>query len=292
MLKSMTGFGSAIIENDLISLSVEVKSINSKSQDFSFKLPRIFQDKESEVKTYLGQTLERGKVSLSLDFSKKGIAKPKLAINSAIFKAYYNDLKKNALEVGASENELMRIVTSLPEVYDVEKTEEEVKHDWDVVFEAIKEAVKKCDEFRVSEGATLQKQIENYVAKIVALSAKIDEQDEIRLAKVKDKLRERVQEHLKSKEIDEDRFEQELIYYLEKLDITEEKVRLKSHLDYFLETIHSPEANGKKLGFIAQEIGREINTTGSKANDALMQRWVVEMKDELEKIKEQTLNIL
>ncbi|MFN0047671.1 MAG: YicC/YloC family endoribonuclease [Cytophagales bacterium] len=292
MLKSMTGFGTVIIENDTASISVEVKSVNSKSQDFSFRLPRIFQDKEAEVKTFLGQTLERGKVSISIDFSKKGTFKPKLTVNSEIFNAYYQDLKKNADAVGADTHELMRIVTSLPEVYDVDKADGEIEHEWEIVFGAIKEAVKKCDEFRLTEGATLQKQIESYINKIVDLSAKINAQDPIRIEKMKERIRERVQEHLKTKEIDETRFEQELIYWIEKLDITEEKVRLKTHLDYFIETIHSPEANGKKLGFIAQEIGREINTTGSKANDAQIQRWVVEMKDELEKIKEQTLNIL
>ncbi len=288
----MTGFGTVIIENDSLSIIVEVKSINSKSQDFSFKLPRIFQDKEAEVKTFLGQTLERGKVSISIDFSKTGSIKPKLSVNSEIFKAYYEDLKRNADMVNADTHELLRIVASLPEVYDVEKTEGETQHEWELVFGAIKEAVKKCDEFRAAEGGTLQKQIESYINCIVELSGKINEQDPIRLDRIRERIRERVQEHLKTKEIDEARFEQELIYYIEKLDITEEKVRLKSHLDYFIETMHSPEANGKKLGFIAQEIGREINTTGSKANDAQIQRWVVEMKDELEKIKEQTLNIL
>jgi len=288
----MTGFGTVIIENDAVSITVEVKSINSKSQDFSFKLPRIFQDKESEVKTFLGQTLERGKVSISIDFAKNGVLKPKISLNTEIFKAYYEDLKRNADLVNASTNELLRIVTSLPEVYDVDKSDSELQHEWEQVFGAIKEAVKKCDEFRLKEGGTLQKQIESYIYRIVELSNKINQQDPIRLEKIKDRIRERVQEHLKTKEIDESRFEQELIYYIEKLDITEEKVRLKSHLDYFIETMQSPEANGKKLGFISQEIGREINTTGSKANDSQIQRWVVEMKDELEKIKEQTLNIL
>ena len=145
---------------------------------------------------------------------------------------------------------------------------------------------------RAAEGKILQSQIETCINKIKDLSAKINAHDPQRLEKIRERIRERVQEHLKNKDIDEVRFEQELIYYIEKLDISEEKVRLAAHLDYFIETMNSPEANGKKLGFIAQEIGREINTTGSKANDAQIQRWVVEMKDELEKIKEQTLNVL
>lgn len=288
----MTGFGTVNFENDNVAISVEVKSINSKSQDFSFKLPRAFQDKEAEVKTFLGQTLERGKVSIAIEFSRKGVVKPKLTINPGIFKAYYEDLKANSEAVGASANDILRIVTSLPEVYDVDKTDNEIQKEWEQVFLAIKEATKKCDEFRAAEGKILQSQIETCINKIKDLSAKINAHDPQRLEKIRERIRERVQEHLKNKDIDEVRFEQELIYYIEKLDISEEKVRLAAHLDYFIETMNSPEANGKKLGFIAQEIGREINTTGSKANDAQIQRWVVEMKDELEKIKEQTLNVL
>jgi len=292
MLKSMTGFGAASLDNDTVSIMVEVKSINSKSQDFSFRLPRTFQDKEIDVKNLLGQTLERGKVSLSIDFSRKGSMKPKLTINPVLFKAYYDDIKKNADAVGIHSPEILRIVTGLPDVFDVDKTDEEIAHDWDTVFVCIKDAVHKCEDFRKSEGKVLQNQLANYIAIIQDRLNKIAEQDPQRITKIREKLTSKVEEFIASGKIDNSRFEQELIYYIEKLDITEEKVRLQTHLDYFMETMGKDDANGKKLGFISQEIGREINTIGSKANDASIQKWVVEMKEELEKIKEQSLNVL
>jgi uncharacterized protein (TIGR00255 family) len=292
MLKSMTGFGAVSFDNDTVSIMVEVKSINSKSQDFSSRLPRAFQDKEIEVKNLLGQVLERGKVSLSIDFSRKGSVKPKLTINPALFKAYYDDIKKNADAVGMQSSEILRIVTGLPEVFDVDKTDEEIEHDWDTVFNCIKDAVKKCEDFRKAEGKVLEGQLASYIATIQDRLNKITTQDPERIAKVREKLTSKVEEFITSGKIDNSRFEQELIYYIEKLDITEEKVRLQTHLNYFMETMSKDDANGKKLGFISQEIGREINTIGSKANDAHIQKWVVEMKEELEKIKEQSLNVL
>jgi uncharacterized protein (TIGR00255 family) len=288
----MTGFGIVSLENDQVSISVEVKSINSKSQDFSFKLPRSFQDKESEVKLYLAQFLERGKVNIAIDFSRNNETKVKLTVNQELFKAYYQDIATSAALVGASTNDLLKIVLGLPEVFDVDKKEANLEEDWLLINQTLKEAVHKCDEFRKAEGKTLQKQLESYIFKIDGLLEKIIEQDPIRIAKVREKIYSKVEEYANSGKLDNARFEQELIYYIEKLDITEEKVRLKSHLVYFLETMQQPDANGKKLGFIAQEIGREINTIGSKANEAYIQKWVVEMKEELEKIKEQSLNVL
>jgi uncharacterized protein (TIGR00255 family) len=288
----MTGFGVVSLENDQVSISVEVKSINSKSQDFSFKLPRSFQDKESEVKLYLAQILERGKVNIAIDFSRNNETKAKLTVNQELFKAYYQDIAASAALVGASTHDLFKIVLGLPEVFDADKKEANLEEDWLLINQTLKEAVSKCDEFRKAEGKTLQKQLESYIYKIDGLLEKIIEQDPVRIAKVREKIFSRVEEYANSGKLDTARFEQELIYYIEKLDITEEKVRLKSHLDYFLETMQQPDANGKKLGFIAQEIGREINTIGSKANDAYIQKWVVEMKEELEKIKEQSLNVL
>ena len=288
----MTGFGSAQFETDTYTLIVEAKSVNSKSQDFSIRLPRIFLDKEIDVKNFLNTILERGKASLNVDYLKKGNIKPKLTINKELFKAYYLDLKDAVAYAGAQETDLIKIITTLPEVFDANKTDSQPEEDWILIFEQIKTGILKCDEFRIAEGKVLQNQLQECIIKIRNLSELISTQDHDRVNKIKFKIREKLDETILAGKIDENRLEQELIYYIEKLDITEEKVRLHSHLDYFEETMNSPEANGKKLGFIAQEIGREINTTGSKANDAQMQKWVIQMKEELEKIKEQTLNVL
>jgi uncharacterized protein (TIGR00255 family) len=292
MIKSMTGFGSVSIENESVSISVEAKSINSKSQDFSFKLPRVFQDKENEVRNLMAQVLERGKVSINIEFTRKGSEKPKLTVNPSLFKAYYEDIYKNAVSVGADTSDIVKVVLGLPEVFDVDKIDKEIEKEWEAVYSCIKQAIEKCDNFRKAEGNVLEKQLESYIKTIENRLEKISEQDPQRIAKVREKLTQRVDEFIKNGKIDASRFEQELIYYIEKLDITEEKVRLKTHLEYFIETMEKPDANGKKLGFISQEIGREINTIGSKANDAVIQKWVVEMKEELEKIKEQSLNVL
>jgi uncharacterized protein (TIGR00255 family) len=292
MLKSMTGFGSATLETESISISVEVKSINSKGQDFTIKLPKAFQDKELEVKNLLSQTLERGKVSLTVDYAKKGNIKPKVSINKELFKAYYTQLKDAADSVQADTSDLVRIVCTLPDVFEQDKTDESLTEDWNQIFAQIKIAIQKCDEFRIAEGAVLQNQLAECVQKIRSLSNQIQEKDADRLTKIRTKIAEKVKESIEEGKIDENRFEQELIYYIERLDISEEKVRLNAHLDYFEETMNASDANGKKLGFISQEIGREINTTGSKANDAYLQKLVVQMKEELEKIKEQTLNVL
>lgn len=292
MIKSMTGFGAHTFENHLVKVITEVRAINSKTQDFSVRLPKSFQDKETELKTFLSQSLERGKVSVNIEFSRKGGEKPRLTINKDLFRAYYADLEENAKHVGAPMNDALRLVLQMPEVYEADTDSNQIEEEWEWVLGCVRQAVHKCNDFRVAEGAILQKQLEDCIDKIRLLSQKIAEIDADRLQKIRQRMYEKVAEHVASKAIDESRFEQELIYYIEKLDISEEKVRLNAHLDYFLETMHSPEANGKKLGFIAQEIGREINTTGAKANDAQIQRWVVEMKDELEKIKEQSMNVL
>ncbi|MDX2188341.1 MAG: YicC/YloC family endoribonuclease [Bacteroidota bacterium] len=292
MLKSMTGFGISSVENDVYSISVEIKSVNSKSQDFSFKLPKNFQDKEVDVKTLLGQTLERGKVSVNIEFARKGNIKPKLVINPDLFKAYYEDINKNAQAVGINTNDILRTIIGLPDVFDVDKSDKDLDHDWETLFGIIKDAAVKCNAFREKEGAALTKMLLSYIGKIESLLEKIIEQDPKRIEKIREKIKTRLEDVIPIDKIDQNRFEQELIFYIEKLDIEEEKVRLKNHLEYFAETMKEKEGNGKKLGFIAQEIGREINTIGSKCNDSIIQKCVVEMKEELEKIKEQTLNVL
>ena len=292
MLKSMTGFGNFLLENESITLNVEIKSVNSKSQDFSIRLPKQFQDKEPEVRNLLGQILERGKVGLNIDYAKNNVDKPRLKVNTTLFKNYYEELKNNAEMVGASTDEIFRIVIQMPEVMETNKSEEDAESEWTIIFGGIKEAVVKCDAFRIAEGKILEGMLRSYILKIENLLDKVIEQDPLRISKIREKLKAKVEEYVPAEKLDANRFEQELIYYIEKLDITEEKVRLKSHLDYFIETMATQEGSGKKLGFIAQEIGREINTIGSKANEASIQKWVVEMKEELEKIKEQSLNVL
>lgn len=288
----MTGFGVSNLETENMNIQVEVRSINSKSQDFSIRLPRRFQEKEYELKTILSQLLDRGKVSIQVEIVGKGKVKPKLTINPDIFKAYAEDLKLNAEAAQLDCSHLLNAVLTLPEVFDTEKQESQTDNSWNEVLNCIQIAILGCDNFRKDEGEKLQIQIQNCLAIIEDRLNKIAEKDSDRLLKIRDKIKSKLEEFLPSDKIDTNRFEQELIYYIEKLDISEEKVRLKTHIDYFLETMNSKEANGKKLGFITQEIGREINTIGSKANDANIQKWVVEMKDELEKIKEQSMNIL
>ncbi|MDX2195977.1 MAG: YicC/YloC family endoribonuclease [Cytophagales bacterium] len=292
MITSMTGFGSAKFENEKFSVAVEVKSINSKSQDFSYRLPRIFQDKEAEMKQLLSAMLDRGKVSVNIDYSLKGIQKPKNVINPLLFKAYYDDLHANATALGLSMHEALRIVVLMPDVYEAANADDEAESYWVPVFECIKKAVAGCNEYRLAEGKSLEEMLRKYVHNILTNLDKVSMQDAERVKKVKDKFMTKLDEYVKNNTIDQNRLEQEMIYYIEKLDIEEEKIRLGTHLNYFIECIDQAEANGKKLGFITQEIGREINTIGSKANDATIQKWVVEMKEELEKIKEQCLNVL
>ncbi len=292
MIKSMTGFGVCSAETETMNIQVEVKSINSKSQDFSIRLPKRFQEKEYELKSILTQILDRGKVSLQVDIVGKGKVKPKLTINPDIFKFYAEDLKVNAKAAQLNEDNLLQAILSLPEVFDSEKSDNQVDNSWQDVMICIQKALQECDNFRKAEGQKLQNQMIQCLQTIEDKLQKIASVDADRLVKISEKIKNKIADFLPSEKIDNNRFEQELIYYIEKLDISEEKVRLKTHIDYFLETMHSNEANGKKLGFITQEIGREINTIGSKANDAHIQKWVVEMKDELEKIKEQSMNIL
>lgn len=290
----MTGFGTSSRGSDNLSIKVEVKSINSKSQDFSFKLPRIFQEKEIEVRTLLSKSLGRGKVSVQIDLERLGAEKPKMVINSALFKAYHEDILKNAQPLGVSMEEALRIILNMPEIYTTEASDDQSEQEWSWIYSAIEEAVLKCDHMRKEEGRALHDMLWSYLQKIETLLEKVKQLDPYRILKIKEKLKSKLEEVIPVDKIDTNRFEQELIYYLERLDIEEEKVRLKTHIDYFRQVMDSvdEEGAGKKLGFIAQEIGREINTIGAKCNDAEIQRCVIEMKEELEKIKEQSLNIL
>ncbi len=291
MLKSMTGFGSASLETADFAVSVEVKSLNSKSLDLNLRTPRNLNDKEFEIRNLVSQSLERGKVSLNVEITYK-VLKPKLKVNQALVKAYYDDLLNTAFVLGAPTQDIFKMALALPDAYTSEGVNENNEQDWLYIQDTIQQAIIACTQFRLDEGAQLEKDITNNIIQIATLLEQVKLADPVRIANLRARLKKQVEELLEDKTYDQNRFEQELVYYIEKYDINEEKVRLTSHLNYFIQTIKSPEANGKKLGFIAQEIGREINTIGSKANDANMQQLVVQMKEELEQIKEQTLNIL
>lgn len=289
----MTGFGQVVKETQRLIVKAEVKSLNSKNLDVNARMTKPFFDREIEARNMVISILERGKININLEVQFKEISKPK-AFNEPLISAYYKALKNIAVNLDDIDPaELFRLTMKMPEVMSNDIDIDAGTDDWSSVFEILKEAALACDNYRIEEGNVLESKLEEYVENIRSLSEKVMAQDGERIITIRTKLQEKLLEYAgDEQQVDNNRFEQELIYYLEKLDISEEKVRLDSHLNYFIETMQSEKSNGKKLGFISQEIGREINTIGSKVADAAIQRIVVEMKDELEKIKEQCLNIL
>src|SRR5690606_15724423 len=292
MIKSMTGYGIASQESENLKIHVEVKTLNSKFLDLNLRIPKSLNDKELEIRKIISDKLERGKVALSLEYVDAAARPSKLSIDTPLFLAYYNELKNLAQEVNADTSDIFKLALQSPEVMLSENQLEDEGIHWELLKEKINEALAACDNFRITEGATLQAQLESSILEIGNMLEKIIEQDPLRIQNIRNRIKQNIEELSLKGTADENRLEQEIIYYIEKLDINEEKVRLKSHLDYFLEVMNMPTSQGKKLGFISQEIGREINTIGSKANDALIQKYVVGMKEELEKIKEQLLNIV
>lgn len=295
MLKSMTGFGNATVEAGGLSVTAEVKTLNSKFLDIYCRLPRQFSDKEIELRALLTQQLERGKVELSLNLARTQAMRPGITINRPLVQAYVSDIKEtaNTMLMSVPDSDVLQMALQQPNAYLTESTDPTADaSDWATALAAIQEAIRRCDAFRKQDGAVLEDKFQEYIQIITDRLADIEQQDVTRIPAVRDRMRNSVKELLDSESFDQNRFEQELVYYVEKFDISEEKVRLKNHLSYFLEVLDTEEANGKKLNFISQEIGREINTIGSKANDSTMQRFVVQMKDELEKIKEQTMNVI
>lgn len=286
----MTGFGAAEATTPQHRLKVEVKTLNSKFLDVSLKLPRELADKELEVKLLLNNHLKRGKVNMVVELTPLEVTEPMVHINEALFKSYYTRFTKMAEEVGANPKDLFRLALHAPDVITTDEAGADTE--WPAVQNAIVQALDQCNEFRKQEGAALANKMRQYIESIRSLLEQVSQRDPERAAAIRERIGGNIDEIRERVQVDQNRFEQELIYYLEKLDITEEKVRLAQHLDYFLVVMNEDELQGKKLGFIAQEIGREINTIGSKANDAVIQRAVVQMKDELEKIKEQSMNIL
>jgi uncharacterized protein (TIGR00255 family) len=295
MLKSMTGFGNATVEAGGLAVTAEIKTLNSKFLDIYCRMPRQFSDKEIELRALLTQQLERGKVELSLNLARTNAIRPGTTINRPLVAAYVSDLKEtaNGLLMSFSDSDVLQLALQQPNAYLTESHDTSADaSDWATVQAAVTEALRRCDAFRRQDGAVLESKFQEYIQIITNRLADIEEQDIRRIPAVRERMRNSVKELMDSETFDQNRFEQELMYYVEKFDISEEKVRLKNHLSYFLEVLATEEANGKKLNFISQEIGREINTIGSKANDAAIQRFVVQMKDELEKIKEQTMNVI
>lgn len=292
MLNSMTGFGTASLENEQFRVSVELKSLNSKFLDANVRLPKLFSDKEIEVRNLLSEKLERGKINLMVDFQSVSDNEPKVFVNRALVEIYYKDLEETAKQLGANTTDLFRIAVQMPQAIDNKPDTGDHDEEWKMLSSVLNTAIEKCLAFRQQEGKLLMGKILTNIDVIDQCLTDVEARDPERVEFIKTRVRNRVEEQLKAHEVDKNRFEQELIYYIEKLDINEEKVRLKAHLDYFREVAKDQNANGKKLNFISQEIGREINTMGAKANDAVIQRTVVQMKEELEKIKEQLMNIL
>ena len=286
MIQSMTGFGKATLQLPTKKITVEVKSLNSKGLDLSVRMPSVYREMELGLRNEISLALERGKIDFSI-YIESTAEQTSTKVNVPIVKAYIAQLRE--VYGDADETELMKMAVRMPDTMKIER-EEIDENDWFEIQKVIKEAISNILNFRQAEGLSLDKEFQLRIGNIRSYMNEALALDPERVQAIKDRLQTAIAE-LKVN-VDENRFEQELIYYLEKLDITEEKVRLTNHLDYFLETIKGKEANGRKLGFITQEMGREINTMGSKSNHAQMQKLVVMMKDELEKIKEQVLNVL
>lgn len=292
MIKSMTGFGVAGFENEQMMIQIEVRSLNSKFLDLSIRSPRQFSDREPEIRTIVQGILDRGKVSVSIEFLAKGSQNLPVTINRELFKTYFEEFKNLSEIVGEKPVDLFKLALQAPNVIVTVPMEREENADWDQVKRVLEEALGKCDGFRKDEGAALYSKLEESIQLIRSAFLRVKQEDPGRKEKTQQRIRNHFAQWMDENSFDANRFEQELIYYFEKIDVTEELVRLETHLDYFLKSMKEESNQGKKLGFISQEIGREINTIGSKANDAEIQKHVILMKDELEKIKEQSLNVL
>lgn len=290
MIQSMTGYGKAVTELENKKVTVEVKSLNSKQLDLFVRMPNIYKGKEMALRNQIARRLERGKVDFLIYVENIGVDTAN-QINQNVIESYYNQIKETAGKLGIDvPADWFQVLMRMPEVMKYEQNEAD-EAEWNAVSVAIEEAVTQLEAFRKQEGKMLQSLFEEKIKNISSLLSEIEPYEKDRIEKVRAKITESFQK-LGSVDCDKNRFEQELIYYIEKLDINEEKHRLSNHLTYFLETMKSGSGQGKKLGFICQEIGREINTMGSKSNDADMQQIVVRMKDELEQMKEQVLNVI
>jgi len=296
MIQSMTGFGKAQLDFKQSIVNIEIRSLNSKHLDLNIKMPQVYREKELELKKYLTQKLVRGKIEVSIQ--SDSFNSSRFTINTKKIKEYHQEilklkkdlnLKNSSWNFMRKSSDILPSLLKLPEAV-IKREEKASQDDWNEVFDGVKIAIDELIKYRNNEGKDLEKDISHRINHLSKLLEEIIPLSKERIEKIKTNLRQKLEQS--EVQFDANRFEQELIFYLEKQDITEEIVRLKSHLSYFLETIETSSPNGKKLGFICQEIGREINTIGSKSSNSVMQKLVVNMKDELEKIKEQLLNIV
>ncbi len=290
MIQSMTGYGKAQLTINGITLKAEIRSLNSKFLDINLRLPFSFKDKEIEIRNLVTEKLHRGKIDLFISIESADDGK-NISINKALFVRYYEELKALSRELKADKKNLLQMVMQLPEVINTDKVNYK-EEDLAPVMEVLLEAVEDLRVFRIKDGEGLEQIFDGNVSTILSLLEQAEAFEIERVASIRSRLRNQLMELVSPEEYDRNRFEQELIYYLERMDFTEEKARLRSHCDYFLKVMKENDSNGRKLNFISQEMGREINTLGSKANHAAIQKLVVQMKDELEKIKEQLLNVL
>mgnify|MGYP001951649392 FL=1 len=285
MIQSMTGYGKSVLQFPTKKISLEIKSLNSKNLDLNARMPSVYREKELHIRKLIASHLVRGKVDFSLYIEVTG-EETSSKVNTPVVKTYIEELKGI---VDGDDTELLKMAVRFPDALSTERDDIDAD-EWKQIEDGIKVTLEKIKNYRLEEGKALENDFNNRVKNITDLLEQVIAIDPERIEKVRERLRKGIAD-LKEK-VDENRFEQELVYYIEKYDITEEKVRLHNHLEYFVKSLNSTDSNGKKLGFIGQEIGREINTIGSKANYAPMQKLVVQMKDELEKIKEQLLNVL
>ncbi len=287
----MTGYGVGSHENAKVKYTVEIKSLNSKFLELGIRLPKAVSDKELTLRGECSKLIERGKVNVLISSEYADQTAKASSINRELLKKYYNQLKDIAAQLGEDQTGLFNLALSMPEV--IANNEDEVdEEEGKVLLNAFYQAVESFTGFRMDEGKVLKKDLEKRVELILDYLGQVERVEGDRIPLIRERLSQYMDEAVGKENIDKNRFEQEIIFYIDKLDITEEKVRLRSHCNYFLEALNAADSNGKKLGFISQEMGREINTLGSKANNANIQQIVVRMKEELEKIKEQLLNVL
>lgn len=291
MIKSMTGFGKAACVYKNKKLMIEIKSLNSKFLDINARIPNGYRDKELDLRGLISSRLQRGKVDFTITLEESGEFS-NYSINKGLAMKYYRELKEVAEEMKTAEfADFLPLIIRLPDIMVSSKVEID-EAEWKTLVDAVGAALDKIDEFRAEEGTSLKKDLEYRTSKILKLLDEVTPFEKERIENLKARIKKDLYELADQEDVDKNRFEQELIYYLDRMDITEERVRLKKHCKYFLETMEDDESQGKKLGFISQEMGREINTLGSKASHAGIQKIVVQMKDELEKVKEQLFNIL
>ena len=290
-MKSMTGFGKAESVNDQRKIIIEIRTLNSKQADLTIKTPNAYKDREPDIRNELISTLQRGKIEMVITL-EDAVDDQMTQFNEPLIKSYHQQLAKIAHQNNIPlPPDILNSIVRMPDVLKLVRREPD-EHEWQLLLEGIRQAIQQVNNFREQEGLALMEDILSRIKRIESYMVEIEKFEPQRIDTVKNRLRQNLIEYVGDNAFDQNRFEQELIYYLEKMDINEEKVRLRNHCSYFVETMNEGDGVGKKLGFIAQEMGREINTIGSKANHADMQQFVIQMKDELEKIKEQLLNVL